>query len=159
MSASHIYANLDLKQYFDVGLFGTSDNHKDVGCGPGARALGLLCNGGTWANSRIAVLNDYSDEYEQTQQAFLDISIEAELMLLDTDKFRWVEDSIDTGILAFAQLCRFALFLDRKDVIYFLDSRYGRGKWHRKFDEHCKMNSPDFETDLILAARDRNLQI
>lgn len=159
MSASHIYANLDLEQYFDVGLFGTNNNHKNVGCGPGARALGLLCNGGTWTNSRIAILNDYSDQYEQMQQAFVDISIEAELMLLDTDQFRWVEDSLDTGILAFAQLCRFALFLDRKDVADFLDSRYGRGKWHRKFDKYCKLNHPDCKTDLVLATRDRNLKI
>ena len=159
MSASHIYVNLDRKQYFDVGLFGASNNHKYVGCGPGARALGLLSNGGSWASCRIVVVNDYSDEYLQTQQSFVNITIEAELMLLDTDGFRWVDDSPDLCILAFSQLCRFALFLDRPDVVDFLDSRYGRGKWKRKFDENCRLNNSTYWTDMVLAARDRNVQI
>ena len=159
LSASHIYVNQDREQYFDVGLFGASDNHKYVGCGPGARALGLLCNQGSWANCRITVMSDSFDEYCQVQQSFVNISVEAELMLLDTDGFRWVADSHETGIIAFAQLCRFALFLDRHDVGEFLDKQYGRDKWRRKFDEHCKLNNSTHATDLVVAAHQRGLQI
>lgn len=69
MGQYFLYANLDKSEYFDVDALGGATKVGGVGCGLGARALGLLLLAGdasgvegvgAWRGDRVAAIGDYT---------------------------------------------------------------------------------------------------
>src|SRR5262245_32241284 len=109
MSVAYIYLNADKGQFFHCGLLGYASNFSAIGSGPGARALAiLLSERGTWRNDRVAVVGDTSQECDDAFRNGVDIEVEVELMLMDIDGLAWVEELLDSSVIAFRTMCAFA---------------------------------------------------
>src|SRR5262249_21423127 len=135
MSLAHIYLNRDKKQFFHCGLLGFGSHFSAIGMGPGARALAiLLSERGQWRNDRISVVAETSKEFDDALSNAVDIEVEVELMLLDVDGLGWIEELLETSIIAFRTMCAFAIHLRHPKVIKMLDRRFGAGNWQRKYE-------------------------
>jgi hypothetical protein len=162
MGVYYHYVNHDKRQHFICGLCSWDDRFSGIGRGPGARALAiLLSERGTWRNDRISVIGDDgvdSKEFEYIFVNYIDIEIEAQLMLLDVDGVEWIEAVIDSSPNAFSNLCQFAIHLRRPDVIALLDAKYGVGNWQRRYEEYLKRNT-DTWSQKIVEAGNRRLKL
>lgn len=135
MGVSYFYVNHDKQQFFYSGLFGWNSRFTSLGCGPGARALGIvLSDGGLWRGDRISAIGDSSDDYCRIARSFSDVEIEAELMLIDHDGLEWIE--LQDNIIAFTRMCDYATYFRRQDIASLLDKTFGAGKWHRRYTRH-----------------------
>lgn len=154
MSRRFLYVNDELKQYFYVGLFGHSDSLHCLGEGPGARALGrLLLPGGSWSGHPIRALPDVGSAYEnEVYPHYVNVSLEAELMLLDLDGLDAYRDRMDS---VFSSFCDYAQILGRKDVARFLDHVFGPGAWQRRYAAEQKANY--CSSNAIHRAKERGL--
>lgn len=162
MGVSYFYLNHDKSQFFDCGLYGCNDRFAFVGSGPGARALAiLLSDRGTWMGDRISVIADTSNAFEEAFVNGVDISVEAELMLLDVDGIEWLETRLAQphSIGAFMDVCTFARLLRRSDATRALDNVFGAGKWQRKYAEHLQLNNSDTRSQAVLNAQSRGLKL
>lgn len=84
MGATYRYVNHDLRQSFDCGLGRWNSKWSGVGCNAGARALGILLSR-TWGSCRIALVGDFSDEFELLRTGYEDITVDVAVMLLESD--------------------------------------------------------------------------
>lgn len=159
MGMDYIYANSDKGQYYYCGLLGWSCRFSAVGLGPGARALAiLLSDRGTWRNDRVSVVADTSKEFEEIFVNWIDIEVEAELMLIEVDGLKWIEDEIDRSNVAFEKMCAIALLLRRSDVVSMLDTKFGVGKWQRQYEKYLQGNT-DLWSQKVVEAQHRSLKI
>lgn len=159
MSISHFYANTDKRQYFDCGIFGWDNRFRAIGLGPGARALAiLLSERGTWRNDRISVVAETDPEFGDFYEHWLNIEIEAELMLLDVDGFDWLDDQVHDSTSAFLRLCDFAIYLRDPLVTRYLDGKFGVGNWNRRYRE-CLKHTTYLEAQKAVDAGIRQLKI
>jgi hypothetical protein len=118
MSIEFCYANCDLRQYFFIGLFGTNSGGEALGRNEGARALTLLISErGSWRGQRISLIGSTSEEMTGLRNSFVDIEVEAELMLLEFDGFECVESALNIyPASTFLHLCELAIYLRRTDT-------------------------------------------
>lgn len=146
MGVDYYYLNHDKSQFFDSGLFGLNSRFEYIGSAPGARALAiLLSERGTWMGDRISVIGDTSEAFEDAFANGVEITVEAELMLLDVDGLDWLEARLAEpySVLTFKKAYAFATLLKRADVARALDNVFGAGKWQRQYQEYQKGNTDD----------------
>lgn len=156
VGTSYGYANRDRREYFSCGLFGAGSRHSALGCGPAARALGLLLSEhGAWCGGRIAVVRDTADEWSTLRRESVDVGVEAELLLLEIDGFEWLETRVRESDATLLRLGDFAVHLQRTDVAGFLDATFGETEWRRR---HGKASREVAFDDTVLAARRRGLR-
>jgi hypothetical protein len=166
VGTDYCYVNYDLKQYFSVGLFGTNARGDAVGRTESARALAwLISDQGTWRQNRIAVVGDASDEIRHIIQDFVDIEIEAELMLLDIDGLESVESALAIQPdSTFLHLCELAIHLRRPHLTTMLCDRFGKD-WQDRYLQQMRTEvkrDPTFRTwhvQKVIDAKHRSLRI
>lgn len=134
MSLDYAYVNHDKRQHYFCGMLGWRSDFAAIGCGPGARALGiLLSDRGKWSRDRISVVSDTSAELSDLTAASVDIGVDVTLMLLDVDGTEWIDSQLETSTEAFRRMCAIAIQLRRSDVLDMLNNRFGVGNWQRRY--------------------------
>jgi len=139
MGATYYYVNHDKLQYFDCGLAHQNSKFSGLGTGLGARALAiLLSDRGTWQGDRISVIDDFSSAFLDIFRGYLDIQVEALLMLFDVDGLEWIESGLEDSPDRFALACEIATYLKRRDVMHMLERKFGSGKWQERYSQLLK---------------------
>ena len=139
MGIDYIYANHTKKQYFDVGLFGESCRLRYAGFGFGSRALSLLISEqGSWNSDSIEMVSDVTDKSLFISSEYTNISVEAELLILDVDGVEYFYEEDELDFITFSNLCLYAMILRRPEVIELLDKKYGSGVWQKQFKDHYR---------------------
>ena len=143
MGIDYIYVNHTKKQYFDVGLFGESCRFRCAGYGLGSRALSLLISDqGSWKRDSIEMVDDVTDESIRISSEYTDVSVEAELLILDIDGVEYFKNWSEFDFTTFSNLCLYATILRRQEVIELMDRMYGSGVWQKKYKDHYRGHSP-----------------
>jgi hypothetical protein len=129
------YANLDRKEYFNIGLGAQNDKAGGIGHGFGARALGLLLrHDGAWARQRIAVIGDETVEYESEIRAhFRPIDSSVLLLLFASDR----EDLMTAAAgdeLLFTRLGELAVVHGAREIAGALAHAFG-ADWKKRYGE------------------------
>ena len=159
MGVDYIYANHSKKQYFDIGLFGESCRSRCAGFVLGSRALSLLISDkGSWNNDSIEMVDDVSDKSLLISSEYTNISVEAELLILDVDGVEYFSEKSELDFTTFSNLCLYATILHRPEVIELLDKKYGPGGWQKQFKEHYRGQTTGLE-QAIYEAQGRSLVI
>ncbi len=157
MGMDYIYANHSKKQYFDIGLFGESCRSRYAGFGLGSRALSLLISEqGSWNSDSIEMVNDVSDKSLLISSEYTNISVEAELLILDVDGVEYFNEESELDSITFSNLCLYAMILRRPEVIKLLDKKYGRGGWQKQFKDYYRGHTTGLE-HAIYEAQGRNI--
>lgn len=149
MGTCYAYRNHDKAQYFDCGLACWNNKRSGLGCGPGARAMGLLLCA-DWSGDRISVEND-SDSLDW-QDGAIDIEVDVVLMLLETDGVEWL-DVAGTGFHVASAL---AIHLRHPALIASLDKHFGPSAWKKRHADHVSRNTRTFD-DAVHAALARGI--
>jgi len=154
MATIHYYVNHSKKQYFNVGLLGYGAGYKAAGFGISARALSLLISeNGLWHCDSIALLEEGRMEEQKIYDNYTNISIEAEIMLLEEDS---IEDFYEEHM--FIILCDYALVLNCSDIKAFLDDRYGsRSQWMKKYEKYYSKNTKIHSQKIFEASQQKIL--
>ena len=159
MGIDHIYANHSKKQYFDIGLFGKSCRYRNAGFSFGSRALSLLISEqGSWNSDSIEMVNDVSDKNLLISSEYTNISVEAELLILDVDGVEYFNEESELDFTTFSNLCLYAMILRRPEVIELLDKKYGRGVWQKQYKDYYRGQTTGLE-HAIYEAQGRSLVI
>jgi hypothetical protein len=159
MGIDYFYANHSKKQYFDIGLFGESCRSRYAGFGLGSRALSLLISEkGSWNSDPIEMVNDVSDKSLFISSEYTNISVEAELLILDVDGVEYFKEQSELDFTTFSNLCLYAMILRRPEVIELLDKKYGRGGWQKLYKDHYSGQTTGLE-HAIYEAQGRSLVI
>ncbi|MGE3316581.1 MAG: hypothetical protein AB7O26_15805 [Planctomycetaceae bacterium] len=157
------YINHDKRQYFTSGLWAHGVRFNYVGRGPGARALAILLSElGTWRNDRISVMGDDgvdSEEFAVIFREYVDVEVEAQLLLIDVDGLDWISKEIDESQLVLVDLCQFAIYFRHPKVIALLDSKYGVGVWQKNYEKHLRRYADSTSTQRFINAANRNLKL
>jgi hypothetical protein len=157
MGIDYIYANHTKKQYFDVGLFGESCRLRYAGFGFGSRALSLLISErGSWNSDSIETVSDVTDKSLFISSEYTNISVEAELLILDVDGVEDFKQESDFDFTTFSNLCLYAMVLRRQEVIDLFDKKYGRGVWQKMYKDHYRGHTSSME-HAIYEAQARNI--
>ncbi len=157
MGIDYSYVNHSKKQYFDIGLFGESCRSRCAGLGLGSRALSLLISGqGLWNSDSIEMVDDVSDKSLFISSEYTNITIEAELLILDVDGVDYFNEQSDLDLTTFSKLFLYATLLYRTEVIDLLDKMYGKGVWKKKFKDHFRGHATGWEQS-IQEAQYRNI--
>ena len=157
MGIDYVYANHTKKQFFDVGLFGESCRSRHAGFGLGSRALSLLISErGSWNSDSIEMVDDITDKSLLISSEYTNISVEAELLILDIDGVDYFQEKIGYNFTMFSNLCLYAIILRRPEVIDLLDTIYGRGVWQKKYKNHYRGQQTGMEY-AIYKAQARNI--
>ena len=159
MGVDYIYANHTKKQYFDIGLFGESCRSRCAGFGLGSRALSLLISDkGSWNSDSIEMVDDVTDKSLFISSEYTNISVEAELLILDIDGVEYFSEKSELDFTTFSNLCLYAMILRRPEVIELLDKKYGPGDWQKQFKRHYRGQTTGLE-QAIYEAQGRSLVI
>lgn len=159
MGVDYIYANHTKKQYFDIGLFGESCRSRCAGLGLGSRALSLLISDkGSWNCDSIEMVDDVTDKSLLISSEYTNISVEAELLILDVDGVEYFSEQSELDFTTFSNLCLYATILRRPEVIELLDKKYGPGGWQKQFKDHYRGQTTGLE-QAIYEAQGRSLVI
>ena len=159
MGIEYVYANHSKKQYFDIGLFGESCRSRCAGFGLGSRALSLLISyQGSWNSDSIEMVDDVSDKSLFISSEYTNISVEAELLILDVDGVEYFNEERELNFTAFTNLCIYAMILRRPEVIELLDKKYGSGGWQKQYKDHYRGHAAGLE-NAIYKAQGRSLVI
>jgi len=146
MGIDYVYANHSKKQYFDIGLFGESCRSRCAGFGLGSRALSLLISGqGSWNSDSIEMVDDVSETIFLISSEYTNISVEAELLILDVDGTEYFDEQSDLNYTAFSNLCLYAMILRRPEVIKFLDKKYSPGSWQKQYKDQYRGHTAGME--------------
>ena len=157
MGIDYIYANHTKKQYFDVGLFGGSGRLRSSGFGFGSRALSLLISErGSWNSDSIEMLSDVTDKSLFVSSEYTNISVEAELLILDVDGVEYFKEESELDFTTFSNLCLYAMTLRRQEVIDLMDKMYGSGVWQKMYKDHYREHTSRME-HAIYEAQARNI--
>jgi hypothetical protein len=149
LGTTYDYWNQDKRQYFCCGLRLQNDKLSGIGCGAGARALGLLLLY-DWAGDRIVVKGD--DLSTEWRDGSIDISADLLVMLLEVDGTDW----LDFAGLGFISACEIATHLREPRMIAALDEKFGLGVWRKRFVEYSHGNASTL-ADAIYEAQQRGL--
>lgn len=157
MGIDYKYVNHTKKQCFDVGLFGESCRRHHAGYSFGSRALSLLISEqGSWCCDSLEMVDDITDKSMVISAEYTNVSVEAELLILDIDGLDIfdIEDELD--ITTFSKLCLYGMILRRPDVIEFLDKKHGAGGWQKQYKDHYRGFTSGYESG-IQEAQGRSL--
>jgi len=159
MSASYSYVNRNKGQYFSVGLFEYSSSFLAAGTTYSARALALLISeNGNWKNDCISLVSDYDEEFVYIQENYIDISVEAELLILDVDGIERFVEVVEIPEKILSVFSLYAHTLKRKDVTYYLNSVYGSDEWIGKYFKKNEI-SRSYDEAEVYKARDRKIEL
>lgn len=156
MGIDYVYANHSKRQYFDVGLFGKSCRFTNAGFSFGSRVLSLLISErGSWNSDSIEMLDNVSDKGLSLAAEYTNISVEAELLMLDVDGVEIFKEEAELDFVTFSNLCLYAMLLSRPDVVELLNDKYGRGGWQKKYKAYY--TTPTGLEQAIYEAQGRDL--
>ncbi len=157
MGIDYIYVNHSKKQYFDIGLFGESCRFRHAGFSYGSRALSLLISHqGSWNSDSIEMVDDVSERSLFLSSEYINISVEAELLILDVDGVKYFDNENELDFNTFSFLCLYATILRRKEIIGLLDRKYGPGIWQKQYKAHYRDQNIGWE-NAIYAAQSRSM--
>lgn len=157
MGIDYIYANHSKKQYFDIGLFGESCRFGHAGFSYGSRALSLLVSHqGSWNQDSIEMVNDVSEKSFFISSEYTNISVEAELLILDVDGVKYFNGKNELDFITFSILYLYATILRRTEIIELLDRKYGPGNWQKQYKDYYRDHNSGWE-NAIYEAQNRNI--
>jgi len=139
MGIYYYYGNPDRKEYFSIGVGAEGIKRGSIGCGFGARALGLLLLekesvpglAGSWAEQRVIVFGDETASGDTFLEEGRDIS-SAVLLMLFADNGDALLDRADTDDLLFLQLAELAIVHGANELAAALQRRFG-ADWKSRY--------------------------
>lgn len=134
MSVDYYYVNNSKKHYFHTALLGYSNSLKSIGYGPSSRVLSLLISEkGSWKNDSISLETWETDNNKKMNQEYIDIGIEAELLLLEIDGIDRYRERIVGSSTLLHKCAYYAKVFRNSTIISFFKSEYGK-EWEKKFN-------------------------
>lgn len=117
-----------------MGLFGYSARLKTAGSVPSAQVIALLlADPAQWKNNHIGLIDDIEDDFVEEYGKCTDITVDAELLFINTNGLNCFEDEIHSNTTLFFILSSYAEILQHTEATRFLNSQFGMHKWQKKY--------------------------
>ncbi len=78
------------------------------------------------------MMDDVTDKSFSISSEYTNITVEAELLILDIDGVKYFDKEGEIDFITFSILYFYAIILRRPEVIELLNKKYGRGGWQKQ---------------------------